>query len=93
MISNKKNLKVIVFRVDSSKEIGFGHFSRCFSLAQNFKGYKIIFFCNYIHKQHNDLLKKHNIFLIKLNALIQNKHHKLENNKLFFWIKKLQMKG
>ena len=49
----------VVFRVDSSEEIGGGHFSRCMALAEEFEslGFQVLFACRFLLEVHQDLLR------------------------------------
>ena len=46
----------IVFRVDSSKDIGIGHLSRCLKLSNSFKNKKIFFVTKKLEGNANFLL-------------------------------------
>ena len=67
MKSNLKN-KSVLFRVDSSYNIGFGHFSRCLILAEELKiQYNIIFIFRELSSIHLKILKKLNFIYFKIS--------------------------
>jgi len=53
-------MKRIIFRVDSSLEIGIGHLNRCLNLAEYLrkKNYEVIFICRKLEGNSNYLVKK-----------------------------------
>ena len=60
--------KSILFRVDSSYEIGFGHFSRCLILAEELKKkYNIIFLYKELSLLHLKKIKDSNFNYFKIN--------------------------
>lgn len=57
----------IVFRVDSSKDIGIGHLSRCLKLSNSFKNKKIFFVTKKLEGNANFLLNK-NYKILYINS-------------------------
>lgn len=71
----------ILFRVDANRDIGMGHYYRCFALAQLLiKDFDVIFIMINPIKEIKQTLKKSNIQLISLNKnfVNQNPAHELE---------------
>lgn len=90
--------KKIIFRLDASNKVGYGHFMRCLSIAQELeKNYKfsIYFIINKKNKIKNYIKNKSNLFLINDNIkkrfeeiYIYRKIKKLDIDFIFFDIKK-----
>ena len=76
----------IIFRVDSSKDIGIGHISRCLKLANSFKNKKIYFVTKKLEGSANFLLNKNFKILF-----IESKNEK-DDAKKFLKILKYKIK-
>ena len=65
----------VVFRVDSSKDIGSGHLVRCLSIAESLikKGVETLFICRMQNGNFNYLIKKKNIPLKIIKSNYENK--------------------
>lgn len=71
--------KTILFRVDSSVEIGEGHISRCLALAEQIKNVNIIFISKNISKNYLKKIKKNNFKIL----LFDNSKLTKNNDKIF----------
>ena len=80
-----KKLKKIIFRVDSNKQIGFGHIYRCLNLANLFikKKTKVIFIIkNFRDKYYPKITNK--IKINKINEKIKKKTEAKKIKKIFY---------
>ena len=67
---SQANFLKIAFRVDSSSEIGNGHFVRCLNLAQEFvkRNNEVVFVCSELMISHAKLLKEMGCKLVTIPA-------------------------
>lgn len=64
----KKIIKKVIFRVDSSYDLGFGHLKRCLNFAEQINDkYKVIFICKKYKTKFNVNLKKFKLILLPHN--------------------------
>ncbi len=72
---------MIVFRVDSSFQIGSGHVMRCLTLADEFRllGFEITFVCRVHQGNLNSLIESRGYQVFELGVQANNNHHENKN--------------
>ena len=83
----------ILFRVDSSDQIGAGHLLRCLNLAKELKAKKkakIVFFCKNLRGNLNYIIKKNKFKLVSIPVKKKIDKKIFLNNHFLKWPKEMQ---